>query len=87
MFDLIYKKYFKKGSFHIFIFSFLIFIILNIIENIIHYNIGKNHGLSYNSIEVTSPSSLDWYRIIFIMIIFACLQGGFTTYFSVCDIK
>ncbi len=84
MFDLIYKKYFKKGSFHIFLFSFLIFIILNIIENIIHYNIGKNHEAEYSSIVLSIPSSIDWLRIIVIMFVFACLQGLFTSYFSVC---
>lgn len=84
MFDLIYKKYFKKGSFHIFLFSFLIFIILNILENIIHYNIGKNHDAEYSSIVLSIPSSVDWLRIIVIMFVFACLQGGFTSYFSVC---
>jgi hypothetical protein len=87
MFHLIYKKYFKKGSFHIFIFSFLIFIVLNIIENLIHYNIGKNHDISYHNIELSIPSSIDWERIIIIMFIFACLQGGFTSYLSVCDVK
>lgn len=87
MFELIYKKYFKKGTFHIFIFSFLTFIVLNVIENVIHYNIGKNHDVSSTSIEFSYPSSIDWERIIIIMLIFAVLQGGFTTYFSVCEIK
>ena len=87
MFHLIYKKYFKKGSFHIFIFSFLIFIVLNIIENLIHYNIGTNHDVIYNKLELSIPSSIDWQRIILIMFIFACLQGGFTSYLSVCDVK
>ncbi len=87
MFDLIYKKYFKKGTFHIFILSFLIFIVLNVIENVIHYNIGKNHdATSDESIQFTNPSQRDWGRIILIMFIFAVLQGVFTSYFSVCDI-
>ena len=41
MFDLIFKKYFKPGTIHIFVFSFLVFIVLNVVENVIHYNIGK----------------------------------------------
>lgn len=54
MFELIFKKYFKRGTIHIFIFSFLVFIVLNVIENVIHYNIGKYHegrrdGNSHNS--------------------------------------
>jgi hypothetical protein len=90
MFDLIIKKYFKPGTLHIFAFSFVIFIILNVIENVIHYNIGKYHeGHKPNSIDIagfhfTNPSQIDWVRIIVIMFIFAVLQGFFTSYFSVC---
>ncbi len=88
MFGLIYKKYFKKGTLDIFVFSFLGFIILNIIENVIHYNIGKFHdaknGGGVASIHFTNPSNKDWVRIIVIMLIFAILQGLFTSYFSVC---
>ena len=91
MFELIYKKYFKKGTLDIFLFSFLVFIVLNLIENLIHYNIGKFHDASSGTansgiagIHFTNPSNTDWVRIIVIMVIFAILQGFFTTYFSVC---
>lgn len=88
MFELIYKKYFKKGTLDIFVFSFLIFIVLNIIENVIHYNIGKYHnstnGGGVAGLHFTNPSNTDWVRIIVIMLIFAVLQGVFTSYFSVC---
>jgi len=88
MFELIYKKYFKKGTLDIFVFSFLIFIVLNIIENVIHYNIGKYHdaknGGGIAGLHFTNPSNTDWVRIIVIMFIFAVLQGVFTSYFSVC---
>lgn len=95
MFDLIIKKYFKPGTLHIFAFSFIVFIILNVIENVIHYNIGKYHEGNKNSnsphdssniagIYFTNPSQTDWVRIIVIMFIFAVLQGFFTSYFSVC---
>jgi len=86
MFDLIYNKYFKKGTFHVFILSFGIFIVLNIIENLIHYNIGKHHDEDSSHLKFTNPSTTDWFRIIVIMIIFAVLQGLFTSYFSICDI-
>ncbi len=46
MFGLIFKKYFKPGTIHIFVFSFLVFIVLNVIENVIHYNIGKFHDIN-----------------------------------------
>jgi hypothetical protein len=96
MFELIFKKYFKSGTLHIFVFSFLVFIVLNVIENVIHYNIGKYHdsaassstgnsnGKSVAGFHFSNPSETDWVRIVVIMIIFAVLQGFFTSYFSVC---
>lgn len=96
MFELIFKKYFKPATLHIFVFSFLVFIVLNVIENVIHYNIGKYHeanspppvkGNGSGSIagfHFTNPSDKDWVRIVVIMFIFAVLQGFFTSYFSVC---
>lgn len=96
MFELIFKKYFKSGTLHIFVFSFLLFIVLNVIENVIHYNIGKYHdssasasggnsnGKSIAGFHFTNPSGTDWVRIVIIMFVFAVLQGFFTTYFSVC---
>ena len=94
MFELIFKKYFKPGTIHIFAFSFIVFIVLNLIENVIHYNIGKYHtkddvgsngdGKSVAGFHFTNPSETDWVRIVIIMFIFAVLQGFFTTYFSVC---
>ena len=98
MFELIFKKYFKPGTLHIFVFSFLVFIVLNVIENVIHYNIGKYHDASASAsassgnsngktvagFHFTNPSGTDWGRIVIIMFVFAVLQGFFTTYFSVC---
>jgi hypothetical protein len=88
MFGQIFKKYFKPGTIHVFVFSFFIFIILNVIENVFHYNIGKFHnGANNNYFTVyhfTNPSRGDWTRIIVIMLVFALLQGAFTSYFSLC---
>jgi hypothetical protein len=95
MFELIFKKYFKPATLHIFVFSFLVFIVLNVIENVIHYNIGKYHepkmgggndngSASVAGFHFTNPSNNDWVRIVVIMFIFAVLQGCFTSYFSVC---
>lgn len=93
MFDLIFKKYFKPGTIHIFVFSFLVFIVLNVVENVIHYNIGKFHdhgggagggGGGIAGYHFTNPSNTDWVRIIVIMLVFAILQGVFTSHFSVC---
>jgi hypothetical protein len=86
MIDLIFKKYFTFEKIHIFVFSFLVFIVLNIIENVIHYNIGKYHNTNDRiaNFHFTNPSNKDWIRISVIMVIFAVLQGVFTSYFSVC---
>jgi|LakMenEpi13Sep09_1017268.scaffolds.fasta_scaffold03384_2 hypothetical protein len=82
MFELIFKKYFKSSTIHVFLLSFLIFIVLNVIENVIHYNIGKFHDS--NAIHFTNPSTTDWVQIILIMIVFAILQGAMTSYFNIC---
>jgi murein L,D-transpeptidase YafK len=73
-----------------------VFIVLNVIENVIHYNIGKfhegngekkkenDHRTNIGGYHFTNPSNTDWVRIVVIMVIFAILQGFFTSYFSVC---
>lgn len=79
MFHLLYKLY-KNKAFHLFILSALIFIFLNIVENYIHYNIGRNRDTDH--IVLSTPSKKDWIKIIYIMLIFAFLQGGCTYYLS-----
>jgi len=64
---------------HIVIISFIVFIILNIIENYIHYNIGRNRNVE--GIKLSNPSLKDWIKIIVTMIIFGILQGSLTAYF------
>jgi len=56
--------------------SFLVFIFLNVIENYVHYNIGRHR--ESESIQLSSPSKNDWLKIIVVMTVFAFLQGGFT---------
>jgi hypothetical protein len=71
----------------VFAFSFCIFIVLNVIENVIHYNIGRFHNGNngvMSGYHFTNPSRNDWVRIILIMIVFALLQGAFTSHFSLC---
>jgi hypothetical protein len=63
---------------HLFISSFIAFLILNFIENFIHYNTGKYHDTTEFYFEI--PSKKDLFKIIFIMIIFAILQGLFTLF-------
>ncbi len=70
----------QKLSLKIFIASIIIFIILNIIENYLHYNTGRHYDKE--GLHFTMPSKKDWIKIIIIMLIFAILQGIFTIYLS-----
>jgi hypothetical protein len=78
MLETLYKLYHQKNAFHLFIISFIIFATINIIENVIHYNIGKTSNTEF---DFSNPTIIDWKKIIFTMIIFALLQGFLTMYF------
>lgn len=78
MFETLYKLYHQKNTFHLFIISFIVFAIVNIIENVIHYNIGKTSNTEF---EFSNPTIIDWKKILVTMIIFALLQGLLTMYF------
>jgi hypothetical protein len=78
MFETLFKLYHQKNTFHLFILSFIVFAVLNIIENVIHYNIGKTSNTDF---EFSNPTRNDWKKIIVTMIIFALLQGFLTMYF------
>jgi hypothetical protein len=69
-------KYYKNLPFSIFISSFIVFIFLNVIENYIHYNIGRHYN--QKDLKLSSPYLIDWIKIIITMIIFGILQGIFT---------
>ena len=78
MFETLYKLYHRKNTFHLFIISFIVFAVINIIENVIHYNIGKTSNKEF---EFSNPTRIDWKKIIITMVIFALLQGFLTMYF------
>ena len=65
-------------SIHIIIISFLVYLFVNLAENIIHYNIGK---FSNKETKFDIPSKKDWIKIVVVMIFFALLQGLLTYYF------
>jgi len=71
------RHYYHSKTFHLFIISFLIYVVLNMVENYIHYNIGKHNESNYN-IKFSSPSALDWTKIVVVMFVFALLQGILT---------
>jgi hypothetical protein len=68
----------SKGV-HLIIISMLVFGVLNIIENLIHYNIGRSYK-DYN-FTFHTPSQEDFIKIIIVMIIFALAQGFLTELF------
>ena len=61
------------------IISMLVFGVLNLIENLIHYSIGR----SYNGEEFvfSLPSYGDFIKIIIVMIVFGLAQGLITEFF------
>ncbi len=69
---------FSKGIYLVII-SMLVFGVLNLIENMIHYNIGRsygNHGFTFSF-----PSFEDLVKILFVMFIFGLAQGILTELF------
>ena len=66
---------------HIFVISFLVYACINMFENFIHYNIGRNRDTGFG-IEFSTPSPLDWTKIILVMLFFALLQGFLTIIFD-----
>ena len=71
----------NKLPIHLFITSFIVFLILNVFENLIHYNIGIHSNDNDNNIKVNMPTQRDWMRIIITMFVFAFLQGFFVLLF------
>ena len=47
------------------------------VENYIHYNIGRNQETTYH-IDFSWPSTLEWTKIVVVMVVFALLQGILT---------
>ncbi len=81
MYDFTLKKH------HILIISMMVFVVLNLIENYLHYNVGRNAKNETNvsngtNFKLYNPNIKDWILIAFFMILFAFLQGLFTEYFS-----
>lgn len=69
----------NNASVHLIAVSFFVYILVNLVENLIHYNIGK---FSNRETKLELPSRRDFVKIIIIMIIFAALQGVLTYWFN-----
>ena len=63
---------------NIIVISFFVYLIMNLAENLIHYNIGK---FSNKETRLDVPSKKDWFKIVVVMCLFALLQGLLTYYF------
>jgi hypothetical protein len=59
--------------------SFLLYVVINTFENLIHYNIGK---FSNKDTKFDIPTKKDWVKIITVMFVAALLQGYFTYWFQ-----
>jgi hypothetical protein len=66
------------ANLHLIVVSFLVYILVNLFENLIHYNIGR---FSNRDTKIEMPTPLDWVKIAIVMIIFALLQGLLTYWF------
>ena len=65
---------------HIIFISFFVYLIVNLFENLVHYNIGR---FSDKETKFKLPSKKDWIKIVLVMCVFALLQGLLTYYFTV----
>jgi hypothetical protein len=72
----LFYKHVKNKKIHIFFISTVLFVFLNIIENYVHYSIGRYPEAEF--IKLSLPNLNEFVKIIGIMIIFAVLQGIFT---------
>lgn len=68
---------------HLILISACVFIVLNMVENIIHFSIGRNIKDKNNSYigDIEIPELYDLIKIMFIMLVFAILQASLTYYF------
>ena len=64
---------------HLIAVSFIIYLFVNLFENVIHYNIGK---FSDHETKIDIPTRKDWFKIIIVMCTFALIQGLLTYVFN-----
>ena len=71
--------YISSGpNIHLIVVSFCVYIVVNLFENLIHYNIGR---FSNRETKLEFPTESDLMKIVIVMIIFALLQGLLTYWF------
>lgn len=62
--------------------SFIIYLFVNLFENLIHYNIGRLSKNGDKHPKINFPAKNDLFRIIIVMLTFAALQGILTYWFN-----
>jgi len=75
-------KTFPATPSRLFVSSFVVFLILNLFENLLHYSIGRDSD--QNKLTVKLPTHTDWVRMILVMVVFAILQGVLTCWMNGC---
>jgi hypothetical protein len=65
---------------HLILISIIVYLIVNSVENIFYYSIGRHTG--ENSIKLEIPGRKDLIKIIIVTIIFAIFQGYLTFLFK-----
>lgn len=61
----------------LFTLSFGIYLVVNLFENMVHYNIGK---YTDRPTRLDVPTRKDWPKIVGVMLVFALLQGSLTCF-------
>ena len=74
--------YISAKNVHLMVVSFVVYLFVNLFENLIHYNIGRSSKNGDKNQEIKIPSKEDLLKIIVVMIIFAALQGALTYLFN-----
>jgi len=70
-----YILFSKAANVRLLLISFMVYLFVNLFENLIHYNIGK---YSNSAIQLDLPTNKDWVKIVAVMVTFALIQGILT---------
>lgn len=71
--------YVSNSNRNLIVVSFCVYLMVNLFENLIHYNIGRFSG--NERIDYDLPNRKDWVKILVVMTMFAFLQGLLTFWF------
>ena len=66
--------------YHLLYVSMIVYIIVNLFENVFYYSIGRHSNKE--GIQIELPTRKDWTKILCVTFIFAVLQGYLTCLFN-----